>query len=502
MGSALYSERVTQCQPAVVFRPARYESIRDQMPADPVATNRDRIQVTVYSIDRRILIGIPSVALPLAYGGSHEVFWAPVAGVFLLLAALAVAVDPALFGRFRLTYAILPLLLVLALPFCQILPVPIGWLEFLSPIRARWLAQAAVVTGQDASVAPLSYVPLATFGHGLLWLFLALFALALWSALGERRFRNAYFHLLLAIGTLEALYGLVQVLVPTLGVLWDPGRAYAGFARGTFINRNHYGAFLGLLWPLLLGHVLALREVPTRSGGRYGSLQAAEQAARQRRVLYGFLIGLMVLALIFSGSRGAILSSIVAATLFALLSGLRRRTAFYAVGACWLVMLAYGSILGFAEIAARFNQIDAGAAGRFEIWRETWVLARDHALTGSGLGSYSEVYKVYQGHLPEAMVTRHAHNDYLQLAAELGLPAAIAIAAAVWLWWWREALHTFRGRHSGDPARTLARAGALAGAAAMLLHSWLDFNLQMAANLQLLVATLVWARALRADRTG
>ena len=77
----------------------------------------------------------------------------------------------------------------------------------------------------------------------------------------------------------EAVYGLIQALVPSMGVLWvDYVQAYLGTARGTFINRNNFAGFIEMIWPLALGVTLAmtgrvhsLKEAldPTGSTGRH-----------------------------------------------------------------------------------------------------------------------------------------------------------------------------------------------------------------------------------------
>jgi len=449
---------------------------------------------------RRILIVPPTAALPLVYGGSHEAFWAPIVGCFLLLTALFIWLDRSFTVAVPSRRCRWFVMLLLLIPLLQIIPLPASWLRVLSPTRAAHLGQAGAVIGLGLFPNTLSYVPLNTLFQGLFWAFLAGFALLLRGALEDRRTRIWYCNLLLAIGTLEACYGLLQVLIPSLGVLGDTA-ASSGFARGTFINRDHYAAYLGLLWPLLLGYVMSFPQAGAdASRRRHANIQVMREQTRHKQILFGFLIGLILLALFFSASRGAILSSMVAATLFVVLSGTRRRAALAAVAGCWLVMLVYGGILGFDEIVARFNTLDTGAEGRFQIWREAWIQVSDHPLTGTGLGSFHEVYRIYQGHLPETMYTRHAHNDYLQLAAEIGLPAGIGVMLMIWACWWRSALRVFRTRFACRPEQRYVAAGALAGTAAVLLHSWLEFNWQMAAIALQLVAGFVLIQTLSADQ--
>ncbi len=64
---------------------------------------------------------------------------------------------------------------------------------------------------------------------------------------------------MIALAVLEAIYGLIQALIPSLGVLWvDYIKNYLGDARGTFINRNHFAGFIEMVWPLALGYTLAM----------------------------------------------------------------------------------------------------------------------------------------------------------------------------------------------------------------------------------------------------
>ena len=65
--------------------------------------------------------------------------------------------------------------------------------------------------------------------------------------------------ILLGVAFLEAIYGIIQALVPSLGVLWvDYITAYLGDARGTYINRNHFAGFMEMMLPLGLAYTLAM----------------------------------------------------------------------------------------------------------------------------------------------------------------------------------------------------------------------------------------------------
>ena len=169
-----------------------------------------------------------------------------------------------------------------------------------------------------------------------------------------------FYHTLFWVAGLEAFYGLLQTLVPSLGVLWEAEGE--GLARGTFVNRNHYAAFLGMLWPVLLGYLLSVRAASQFNGTSSSGELERQKKARQKNWFLGFVIGLVLLGLVFSQSRGGILGALIALTVFVLFGRKQRKKRIVAfLAGCWLVMFAYGSIIGFHEILARFDQLERDA---------------------------------------------------------------------------------------------------------------------------------------------
>jgi O-antigen ligase len=465
------------------------------------------------------LIGGPLVALPLLLGGARPWWWTLVAACFLLGLA-AVLWKPGGTGLLhnvsRTNRLLLGLLLVY--PVLQTLPLPGAALAVLSPQRLEWLAKAAAVTALPGWANSISYAPLTTAFAMLWWLFLVGYGLLLRRVLREEPESAWLLKLLMLMAVVEAFYGLLQVLIPSLGVLWEAEGD--GTARGTFVNRNHYAAFLGMLWPLLLAYTLSLGQKMSRRKRNPGparhtgdSIRAAfsiptpgsqREQIRQQQWFWGLIIAIVLLALFFSQSRGGIVSALIALTVFVSLGGIHRKEILIFVIGCWVVMITYGSMIGFDEILARFDRLSGESMGRLKQWQETWRMIADHALTGTGLGSYATVFRVYQSHLPEAIRASHAHNDYLQLAAELGLPVALGIVVWVWTTWWKAAWRARRAAQrqvqehaagnseaANGASHRLWRIGALAGAAAFLCHCWVDFNWQIPANQLYFVILLV-----------
>jgi O-antigen ligase len=106
---------------------------------------------------------------------------------------------------------------------------------------------------------------------------------------------------------------------------------------------------------------------------------------------------------------------------------------------------------------------DASAAveSREQILQTTGRAMADYLPAGSGLGSFRKVYRLYEspGTVTNEYVI-HAHNDYAELALELGVPGVILMA--LFLAWWAGAAWAVFGRSEGSP---FGRAAAIASAA-------------------------------------
>ena len=114
-------------------------------------------------------------------------------------------------------------------------------------------------------------------------------------------------------------------------------------------------------------------------------------------------------------------------------------------------------------------------AGRGKIFQTALPALMDFFPVGSGLGTFEEIYRRYED---ESAVTRvfinHAHNDYLELVIELGLPGLLLIIA--FGFWWLSCLK----RLASSDASPFAWAAWIA-VGVVLAHSVWDYPLRTAA---------------------
>jgi O-antigen ligase len=141
---------------------------------------------------------------------------------------------------------------------------------------------------------------------------------------------------------------------------------------------------------------------------------------RWHRILYLVFLGLLMLCLILTYSRGAWMSVCALVVFFGLVWDKR----------VWLLLLIVPLILVFYHggVADRLISIfshgeaDTSVSMRIDMWTAALAMAGDHPVLGIGWGAFRYVYPVYNELIQDAGITIfHAHNMFLNILAEVGL---------------------------------------------------------------------------------
>jgi O-antigen ligase len=364
----------------------------------------------------------------------------------------------------------------------QYLPLPQYILSILSPFRHEVLLTSNEMISNPLSWDTLSYSPLLSFSWWTFLLCAFLFFIVLKNFCDSRKSLKLLVGLMVGLAIVEAIYGLIQALIPSLGVLWvDYIRSYMGDARGTFINRNHFAGFIEMVWPLALGFTLALgyrgKEIDLRK------LLASDQFNKQILLVLGMVV--MLLALLLSRSRGGITGAFIGIFTFILLTRSAHKRlplGFWLMGGAMVgLILLYGIKIGFDPIIERFLLIGEGDS-RLSIWQDSLMMFTDHPL-GIGLGNFSNIFPIYN--VSNVSETRYlyAHNDYLQLLVEAGIPGFLALLSGFFVFLGKSVYKIRKLEPQDDPLRFFLAVGALSGLVSIAFHSFFDFNLHMPANL-------------------
>lgn len=233
------------------------------------------------------------------------------------------------------------------------------------------------------------------------------------------------------VPTLQAWLGLLPRHVMQL-----PGRPEAG------VSPNQLAGVLVLLLPVPLAAVLA------------GS------SGRQRLALWPLgLVGTLLwgFTLFLTQSRGGWVGGVAGLLAFLSLWGLSGRRRWQRAVGLALPLLAFlvitglmaglgwermgGMLYGAAEEQVESITGPISFQGRLEIWSRAFRLIRDFSLTGLGLGTFRQaVWRLYPLFLisPDRDIA-HAHNVFLQMALDVGVPGLVSylalLMAAGWVGW-------------------------------------------------------------------
>ncbi len=274
------------------------------------------------------------------------------------------------------------------------------------------------------------------------------------------------------LAALTALYGVIET-VSGREMIWTlPKLAYRGCVTGTFINRNHFAAFMALGVGAGLGLILYRR-------AKIGVVPR-EEGHTERLIMLLLLAVVCLLGLVLSKSRGGLASLIIAGLPVAWwMIGRKQRKVFAVLVAVVVVLTFIMAVwvshepLGerFGELPAEVQTIDA----RPSAWLVGMRVAGRGLLLGMGAGTFEDQFRI----IPDTgILVRYnaAHSDPLQILAETGLVGLFFFGAAIF-WVLRASTRAYAKRKS-NLARSFT-VGALAGIAAVLLHSMVDFPLQI-----------------------
>jgi len=279
-----------------------------------------------------------------------------------------------------------------------------------------------------------------------------------------------FLHVLLFVGVAEAFLGLVQFFVLP-GWIFGYVNTF-NQSSGTLINADHYAGLLEMLIPVAFG----LSYTAVR---RYGGLA--------RPYVYLLAAAFMGVALVFSISRMGILCFVITLCFLGLVLQLRRSQRPLGVGLA-LGILAFviaGAVwIGIDAVVERYSDILSKEAvlseGRLMVFKDTIRMIGAHPF-GIGFGKYQDIFRSFQTFRPDWLFD-HAHNDYLETAAEWGLP----LAAAFWSFLFFTVIRGVRLFIAIESPEQRGVLLACSGAMfSILLHSLADFNLQIPSNAML-----------------
>lgn len=423
---------------------------------------RSRLDKAVF-----FMLFVIMVFTTIAYGAVDA--WA--LGVISLLTALIACMwvgDSLLKKEFRVNTGSLqlPLLALLLLGVIQLLPLGSSG------------APAGVLSGPASN--SLSFDPYATRFFLIQLVACILFFGAVLVFLDHRkRFRKMVFFIIIFVAIM-AFFGTLQ-RIASPDAIYGLRSSSGAITFGTFINQHHFAALMEMASALTLALLF---------GGA---------VKKDRRILLAVAAVMMGIAMIFTGSRGGLLSYlavigfIFAAGAFAGKKssssesdeeeGLIRNKWMLAGAAVALIVTIFGLVFLLGGDQSLLRVVGVGtegdfSTGRTHFWSVALKIFWNNPIIGTGLDAFGNAYPLYDTWNGTYRVER-AHNEYLQMLADGGIIGFACVAAFIFLLF-RAAIGVIRS--TTDTFRKYAAIGALAGCFGVMVHSFFDFPLRTPAN--------------------
>ncbi|MGI8787915.1 MAG: O-antigen ligase family protein [Pyrinomonadaceae bacterium] len=352
----------------------------------------------------------------------------------------------------------------------------IGLIQML-PLRSQNISSDLLAIPAAAS---LSLAPYATqLAVVQLIAYFIFFAAALAFINSQIRLRKIVLTIII-FSSLMAFYGILQRLANLEAIygLRSPGQA---FPFASFVNQHHFAAFMEMTMGLTLG------------------LLFGKATKANKRIFLLIAVVIMGIALVFTSSRGGMLSLlgvvgfVVVANLLQKPTGeidltiengknFRRSFAFIGGGLA-LILVLFGTVLllGGDESLLRgigLSNPEDISNGRTHFWQIAWRIFLDYPIIGAGLDAFAFAFTRYDSWNGVFRIEQ-AHNDYLQILAEAGVLGFACVASFIYLLFKRSV--SIIGK-SSDAFRRGAGIGALAGCFGILIHSFFDFPLRTPSN--------------------
>lgn len=390
--------------------------------------------------------------------------------------------------------------------------------RLLLPIIAFFLLgllYCIAFTGKDGALISLSRDVEATRKTVLLFFFLLLELLISVQLLNTKKRLILLTNFLIAYGLAMAMFALIQHFTWNGKFYWVKPNTQGVSPFGPFVSHNHFAGYMEMLIPLSFAMMLK------------------RNANMESRMFYGFAGLVMSVATVASLSRGGLLS-LFALIVFLLIGKLNSRSASqnrsrhsasrssdnYGMelagrqnplpvrrssqvgnlvpklvkGGLATLVVAIAVFVGFVwvgpdrvtdrltkgKLTSNNQEDETFFSSRGWIWNDTWTMIKANPLLGVGIGAYETAFPIYTKS-NGSIIVGQSHNDYLQVLADAGIVGAIIAGWFIFL----VIRESWRGIRLRDATLSSIALGSGAGIFAILIHSFVDFNLQLPSNILL-----------------
>lgn len=219
----------------------------------------------------------------------------------------------------------------------------------------------------------------------------------------------------LAVSALiTVIYGFIQYVVGinTIGMNWTDMHTFPEMKMrifSTWENPNLFAGYLNIIMALVFGIFIFAK-------------------GKKEKIFSASFLILSVIGLILTYARGGCLSIVLAIALY----GVFYKQKIILPLVVLLALVLYFDTSLFTRMASIFTTMDTSSELRLALWESTVEMIIDHPLLGIGWGAYYFVYPVYDFYMQGNFIKIvHAHNMYLNMAAEIGIIGFFAFMTCI-----------------------------------------------------------------------
>jgi hypothetical protein len=287
-------------------------------------------------------------------------------------------------------------------------------------------------------------------------------------------------------GAMMAFFVIIELTTRSLGysfphdkILWIRSSMH-GSGVGPYVNANHYAGLMEMIFPLSLSLFLVYQPVIAKKGLRENFSIFFIPKNVHRHYLYGLAAVLIAASIFVSLSKGGIVSLSISVCFFSVL--MFKKTNQGKVGGFVCFVLATVMLLTASDswnlIFGEFGDITNALSTRFPRWADSIRIIFDFPLLGSGMGTFENIYPRYRT-FPGKGILEFAHNDYIGFLCNGGFITVAVMCLSLFVILFKS-FQTYQKRH--DRYSIYLFMGCLVAVCSILLHSLVDFNMQIGAN--------------------
>jgi O-antigen ligase/tetratricopeptide (TPR) repeat protein len=378
---------------------------------------------------------------------------------------------------------IIPLILLLLYILIQLIPLPSEIIKMISPSTyalhgetrgvyepIRWLSISI-----DKKATVKEFFRILSYG--------SLYILTV-QLLTKKDFLKKTVIIIVIFTSFLSFLSLLQHFLWNNKIFWFRELPQGARPFGPFVNRNHYAGFMEMIFPIILSLSLFYKPKVIEKSLQKRVYDFLNQEKTNIYILLAFSAILIATTVFLSLSRGGIVSLSLSMIFFGgilLTKEVHKKRGLVIILISLLIVFSVGWF-GWEPIFKRFEALRNVRGDiselRLVIWDDSIKMIKDFPLTGTGFGSFVDIYPKYRT-FPTEEIADHAHNDYLELLTDGGMIVFLLTG-----WFFLSVLYTsFRAfARRREPYSIYLFIGSTTGIVSILIHSLTDFNLHIGAN--------------------